>query len=135
MKSVVEKQYKSRLNAVVKAEKLSEKITRKLGFAENERMDIAIAVTEAVNNAIFHGNHQQPDKQVTLRFEYDESSLRIIVRDQGTGFDPEAVDDPLTPENLTKPNGRGLLILESLMDSVEVEPTPHGTEVTMVKRR
>ena len=135
MKSVVEKNYQSRLNAVIKAEKLAEKVTRRLGFAENERMDIAIAVTEAVNNAIFHGNHQQPDKQVTLRFEHDDTSLRIIVRDQGTGFDPEAVDDPLSPEHLTKPNRRGLLILESLMDSVTVKPTPHGTEVIMVKRR
>jgi serine/threonine-protein kinase RsbW len=135
LKSVVEKQFQSRLNAVVKAEKLSEKITRKLGFDENDRMDIAIAVTEAVNNAIFHGNHQQPDKQVILRFEFDGASLRIIVRDQGSGFDREAVDDPLSPENLTKPDGRGLLILESLMDSVTVKPSPHGTEVTMVKRR
>ena len=135
MKSVIEKQFRSRLTAVVKAERLAERVTRRLDYSENDRMDIAIAVTEAVNNAVFHGNHQRPDKMVTIRFEISPRLLRVVVSDEGTGFDPDTVADPLSPENLTKPNGRGLLILESLMDSVQVKPTPRGTEVIMVKRR
>jgi serine/threonine-protein kinase RsbW len=134
LKTVIERQYKSRRNAVVKAEKLTEKITRRLEFDENERMDIAIAVTEAVNNALEHGNQLTADKLVTLRFEVTSTYLRIVVRDQGDGFSLAGVADPLAPENLTKPNGRGLLIVDSLMDEVEVKPTPRGTEVVMVKR-
>jgi len=134
LNTVIEKQYKSKRNAVVKAEKLAEKITRKLAFDENERMDIAIAVTEAVNNALEHGNRLVVDKLVTLRFEVTETYLRIVVRDEGGGFSMDGVADPLAPENLTKPNGRGLLIVDSLMDEVEVKPTPRGTEVIMLKR-
>ena len=135
MKSVIEKQFRSRLTAVVKAERLAGRVTRRLDLAENDRMDIAIAVTEAVNNAVLHGNCQHPEKMVTVRFELNAAQVRITVRDQGEGFDPGSVADPLTPENITKPNGRGLLVLESLMDSVQVKTTPRGTEVIMVKRR
>jgi len=135
LKSVIEKQFRSRLTAVVKAERLAGRVTRRLDLAENDRMDIAIAVTEAVNNAVLHGNCQHPEKMVTVRFELNAAQVRITVRDQGEGFDPGSVADPLTPENITKPNGRGLLVLESLMDSVQVKTTPRGTEVIMVKRR
>jgi serine/threonine-protein kinase RsbW len=127
--------FASRQNAVVKAEKLAERVTRKLQFDESDRMDIAIAVTEAVNNAVEHGNRQSASKIVTVRFEFSNKILRIIVRDQGDGFALRDVEDPLAPENLTKPNGRGLLILDSLMDSVEVKPSPQGTEVVMIKNR
>ncbi len=120
---------------MVKAEKLAEKVSRKLDFDENEQMDIAIAVTEAVNNAVEHGNRLVPDKIVTVRIEYSDKILRIVVRDEGDGFLMDDVEDPLAPENLTKPDGRGLLILESLMDTVEVTPSPLGTEVVMVKNR
>jgi serine/threonine-protein kinase RsbW len=135
LKTTIEKKFRSRRNAVVKAEKLAEKVSRKLDFDENEQMDIAIAVTEAVNNAVEHGNRLVPDKIVTVRIEYSDKILRIVVRDEGDGFLMDDVEDPLAPENLTKPDGRGLLILESLMDTVEVTPSPLGTEVVMVKNR
>ena len=120
---------------MVKAEKLAERISRRLQFGDSERMDISIAVTEAVNNAVEHGNRLIPDKLVTVRIEYSDKALSITVRDEGDGFCLEDVADPLAPENLTRPDGRGLLILESLMDSVEVKPSPRGTEVIMVKNR
>ena len=98
-------------------------------------MDICIAVTEAVNNAVQHGNNMMADKYVTLRIEHSDNTIRITVCDEGEGFDLDAVADPLTPENLTKPNGRGLLIVKSLMDDVDVLPSTTGTEVVMVKKR
>jgi len=104
-------------------------------MSEPSRMDVCIAVTEAVNNAVQHGNHMRADKYVTVRFEYTENLIRITVEDQGEGFDLDAVEDPLSPENLTKPNGRGLLIVKSLMDDVKVSPSTTGTEVVMVKKR
>ena len=135
MKKVAEKKFRSRLDAVVKAERLTEKVTRKLNISEPERVDICIAVTEAINNAVEHGNKLIDDKFVTLLIEYSDDQLRITVKDQGGGFDLEAVEDPLSPENLTKPNGRGLLIVESLMDDVEVFSSATGTDVVMIKKR
>ena len=135
MKKAKEKKYRSRLDAVVKAERLTEKVTRKLKISEPVRVDICIAVTEAVNNAVEHGNKLVTDKFVTLLFEYSDDKLRITVKDQGEGFDLEAVENPLSPENLTKPNGRGLLIVESLMDGVEVSSSTTGTRVVMIKKR
>ncbi len=135
MKKAKEKKYRSRLDAVVKAERLTEKVTRKLKISEPVRVDICIAVTEAVNNAVEHGNKLVNDKFVTLLFEYSDDKLRITVKDQGEGFDLEAVENPLSPENLTKPNGRGLLIVESLMDDVEVLSSTTGTRVVMIKKR
>ncbi len=135
MKTVVEKRYRSRIDAVVRAERLTDKITKKMRLAEHERMDICIAVTEAINNAVQHGNQMMADKYVTLRIECSDNTIRITVCDEGEGFDLDAVADPLTPENLIKPNGRGLLIVKSLMDDVDVLPSTTGTEVVMVKKR
>ncbi len=135
MKKVVEKRYRSRINAVVKAERLTEKIARHCRLSDSIRQDLCIAVTEAVNNAVMHGNQLEPDKYVTLIFDCTDSSIRIVVIDEGAGFDRDAVVDPLAPENLTKPDGRGLLILETLMDSVRVKPSRGGTRVEMVLRK
>ena len=135
MKKATEKKYRSRIDAVVKAERLAGKVTKKLKISEPERVDICIAVTEAVNNAVEHGNKMLNDKFVTLLFEYSDDKLRITVEDQGEGFDLEAVENPLSPENLTKPNGRGLLIVDALMDNVEVSSSTTGTKVIMIKKR
>ncbi|MFC1500118.1 ATP-binding protein [Candidatus Zixiibacteriota bacterium] len=129
----IEKKYRSNPNAVVKAERLTEKVGRKCEVDTGLMQDICIAVTEAVNNAVEHGNNLESDKFVTLRFDCSRESLKITVEDQGNGFDVTSVDDPLTPENLTKPNGRGLLIVESLMDEVKIVPSIAGTVIVMVK--
>ncbi|MFC1628758.1 ATP-binding protein [Gemmatimonadota bacterium] len=129
----IEKKYRSHPNAVVKAERLTEKVGRKCNVDTSLMQDICIAVTEAVNNAVEHGNNLESDKYVTLRFDCSRDTLKITVEDQGIGFDVGSVDDPLTPENLTKPNGRGLLIVESLMDEVKIVPSTAGTVIVMVK--
>ena len=129
----IEKKFRSRPQAVVKAERLTEKVGRKCEVDTGLMQDICIAVTEAVNNAVEHGNNLESDKFVTLRFDCSEHSLRITVGDEGPGFDVGLVADPLSPENLTKPNGRGLLIVEALMDEVSIKPSAAGTVVVMVK--
>ncbi len=129
----IEKKYRSHPNAVVKAERLTEKVGRKCDVDTSLMQDICIAVTEAVNNAVEHGNNLEPDKYVTLRFDCSLEKLKITVRDQGNGFAVASVDAPLIPENLTKPNGRGLLIVESLMDEVKIVPSAAGTVIVMVK--
>ena len=120
---------------VEKIEALTERITRAMDFPEDECDSIAIAVTEAVNNAIIHGNKQDPEKKVYLTIFVQEKTLKVVVRDEGTGFDPESLPDPLDPENLLKESGRGIFILKSLMDEVNYAFDEGGTQLTLIKHK
>ncbi len=112
-----------------------EALAKRMGFNQDAIADIAISVSEAVNNAILHGNRKDEKKKVTILAEPGKRQITIHVRDQGTPFCPEDVCNPLAPENLMKCNGRGILILRTLMDTVTFASGPGGgTEVTMTKR-
>lgn len=106
---------------------------RGFGIDESTIADIAISVTEVVNNGIIHGNKCDPSKALTLQIARSGSTLKFVVSDEGEGFDPSCVDDPLKEENLLKEVGRGIFIIRSLMDKVEFENTPEGVRVTMTK--
>ena len=80
---------------------------------------ILIALTEAVNNAILHGNHQDPNKKVHITYQTEDQMVFFSVRDQGRGFNPSEIPDPTDPENLEKPNGRGVFLMQRLADSCE----------------
>jgi len=97
--------------------------------------DISVALLEAVNNAIIHGNQRNREKSVDVRIAIEENKIEICVSDEGTGFDPSALADPSAPENLFRPNGRGLYFMHKLMDEVEIHSTSHGSEVIMRKYR
>ncbi len=95
--------------------------------------DIAISVSELVINAMLHGNKSSPDKSVTVTINKVNGSIRITVSDEGSGFDPESIEDPLAQENLLKEVGRGVFVVRSLMDEMDIKSTPHGTTVTISK--
>jgi len=116
-------------------EKLAEKAADQIAFTEEEKDSLAIAVTEAVNNAILHGNKQDMSKNVHVRFVFYEGKLEVKIRDEGDGFNPENVSDPLAPENLLKESGRGIFILSTLMDDVQFKFSDSGTEITLVKEK
>ncbi|MTI19680.1 ATP-binding protein [Fulvivirga sp. RKSG066] len=80
--------------------------------------NIMIAVTEAVNNAIKHGNKNDKSKNVALQLSLEDSQIRFEIRDAGTGFDYENLPDPTAPENLAKPGGRGIFLMKNLSDEV-----------------
>jgi serine/threonine-protein kinase RsbW len=115
-------------------EKLAQKIAKAYGLTQDKLDNLAIAVTEAVGNAILHGNRQDPQKTVRIRFLLDGIYLRIEVSDQGSGFNPDALSDPLLPENLMKESGRGVFILKSLMDDIRFTFSPVGTVVHMAMK-
>ncbi len=125
----------SSLKEIEKVEKLAEKAGAQMRFSEEEQDSLAIAVTEAVNNAILHGNQQDKSKRVHIRFLLEPSTLTVFVRDEGPGFDPGTVSDPLAPENLLKESGRGIFILSTLMDDVRYNFNGDGTEIILVKER
>src|SRR3954465_3059598 len=115
-----------------------EHILRPLRLDDDSQLKIGITIRESVINAIRHGNQSDPRKHVIVELVTDTTpdscELRIQVRDHGEGFDPAAVPDPLAPENLLKANGRGMLMIRSFMDDVQVGPAPGGgTEVRMAK--
>ncbi|MCB2210991.1 ATP-binding protein [bacterium] len=103
-------------------------------FSEDQRYDIAISLSEAVNNAIEHGNAGDASKKVTIILTPIDGGIHIKVSDEGGGFNPESVADPTEPANLLSESGRGLLIISHLMDEVKVEPCKAGTCIELVKR-
>jgi serine/threonine-protein kinase RsbW len=119
---------------IVEVDAFAEKPIEQMGFSQDQRDDIAIALSEAVNNAIEHGNQGDPSKKVHIELEEIDNGIRIVVTDEGGGFDPSEVEDPTDPENLLAESGRGLLIIRHLMDEVNVASSGSGTRVEMIKR-
>lgn len=83
--------------------------------------NIMIAVTEAVNNAIKHGNAGEKGKNVYLSLSLDSKLLKFIVKDEGSGFNYQDLPDPTSPENINKPGGRGIFLMKHLSDEVEFQ--------------
>lgn len=105
------------------------------GYKANESViaDIAISVSELVNNAMMHGNQESVDKSVKVVINRKEGSVVIAVSDQGSGFVRDSIPNPIADENLLKEVGRGIFIVESLMDKVDIQATQHGTTITITK--
>ena len=97
--------------------------------------DLAIAVTELVNNAIKHGNKKDESKRVTVLLKIRDGEAEATISDEGTGFNPDNIPNPVAEENLLKEIGRGIFIVRSLMDNVEfVFPHGGGTSVRITKK-
>lgn len=92
--------------------------------------NIMIAVTEAVNNAIKHGNSGNKTKNVYLSLFLEESLIKFIVKDEGTGFNHETLSDPTAPENLEKLGGRGIFLMKHLSDEVEFKENGRIVELS-----
>ncbi len=107
----------------------------RLGLDDDSRHWVGIAIREAVANAIKHGNRQDPEKEVEVELAIvgDEAVIRVV--DQGEGFDLQAVDDPLAPENLLKPNGRGIFYMKNFMDGIEYGSCPDGGTVVTLRKQ
>src|SRR2546429_860280 len=123
----------STLETVDSAEQAAGKVATENGFDEDEVMQIAMAVREAAVNAVLHGNAYDPGKKVGLEFERTSSDLVITIRDQGKGMDMSRIPDPLAPENLLKTSGRGIFLIRSFMDEVQIHPSQTGTEIKLIK--
>ena len=106
-----------------------------VGFDDEAVHYMSVAVRESVVNAIKHGNKQDEAKRVHVQFTLHDRALEVQVRDQGPGFAPAGVPDPLAPENLLKAYGRGIFFMRQFMDEVtHTFPAKGGTMVRMLKR-
>jgi serine/threonine-protein kinase RsbW len=118
---------------------VSDYVCRLAGFDDDQLHWVSVAVRESVINAIKHGNEHDESKRVVVEFSPvpsdDPEELVIRVADQGPGFDPEDVADPLAPENMLKSSGRGIFLIRNFMDDVLLQRVPDGgMEIRMVKK-
>jgi serine/threonine-protein kinase RsbW len=118
---------------------VSDRIGQLAGLDEDAVHWIGVAVRESVINAIKHGNREDYGKLVTVEFAMaptaDPSELVVRVVDEGEGFDPDEVADPLAPENILKSSGRGIFFMRNFMDDVTLRRVEEGgMEVRMVKK-
>jgi serine/threonine-protein kinase RsbW len=118
---------------------VADDMSREAGLAGDELHWMGMAVREAVINAIVHGNQNDPAKFVFLDFTIqaapDAIELSVCIRDQGAGFDPGAVPDPLAPENLLKTSGRGIFMMSQFTDELSLRRVAEGgMEVRLMKR-
>jgi serine/threonine-protein kinase RsbW len=99
-------------------EKLIDQVCEEYHVNQDYYGNILIALTEAVNNAIFHGNKSVKAKKIFVSFEPHQKELLFTVEDQGEGFDYDGLPDPTDPENIDKPSGRGVFLMKHLADIV-----------------
>jgi len=125
----------SRIENIDLVQVVVEESLKRLSLDDDSSQRVGIAVREAVANAIRHGNLEDPEKRVDVDFAVENDEVVITVQDQGEGFDPTKVRDPIAEENLLRPHGRGILFMRSFMDSIEYSFQPgEGTRVTLRKR-
>ena len=118
---------------------VSDHVGRSFGFDDDALHWVGVAIRESVINAIKHGNRYDESKRVFVDFERapgpEPPGLLIVIRDQGMGFDPETLANPLDVENLLKPSGRGIFLIRNFMDEVSLQRAAQGgMEIRMVKR-
>ena len=118
---------------------VSDHIGRMAGLDEDQLHWVSVAVRESVVNAIKHGNRNDESKRVVVEFSpvppHDPDELVIRVEDEGEGFDPEEIADPLAPENILKSSGRGIFLIRSFMDDVQLRRgDERGMQIRMVKK-
>lgn len=111
----------SNFNSLNQVETLIDEVCEKLEVKEDYYGNVLIAVTEAVNNAIIHGNKMKSDLTVDVHVGDKETDFCFKVKDGGEGFDYKNLPDPTAPENIEKENGRGIYLMRSLAESVEFE--------------
>jgi serine/threonine-protein kinase RsbW len=124
-----------KITILSKPENITKAVTELVDFVggvrKAEEHALALSVTEAVSNAMVHGNGGDPNKKVLVEASAKSKQVTIQVTDEGQGFDPQKVQDPTKKENLLKLSGRGIFFIRRLMDEVRFNRS--GNEITMIK--
>ena len=120
----------SRPENLILVEKLVDDVCDLFNIGEEKYGNILISLTEAVNNAITHGNKGNPVKEIDISLKSSLNAIQFTVCDQGEGFDFNQLPDPTAPENLEKENGRGVFLMKQLADKVEFIENGRVVELT-----
>lgn len=124
----------SRFENIEMVQHLCSKLLEGRDVPEETRHWILMAVREAVANAVKHGNAQDLGKSIHIEMDVVADTLVICIRDEGQGFDPETVGDPLAPENRLKTSGRGIFYMRTFMDDVRFRKHPDGGMEIVLKK-
>jgi serine/threonine-protein kinase RsbW len=126
----------SEKNNIKQVERLMEKANRDFGLNYEEYCKMMIAVTEVVMNAIVHGNKENSSKKVKVYVEYEEKYMKIVVMDEGEGFEITRLPDPTTHENILDLHGRGVFIAKAMVDEFFYQHLEgNGSEFVMIVRK
>jgi len=128
----ISEEYESTKKSLQNIEPLLNKIKEQIPIHLEKYYKILIAVSEAVNNAIIHGNKLDRNKKVKIDIKANKEKIEILVEDEGTGFDVDSLADPRTPENIMKESGRGVLLIKELSDISKFNKMENGYSVFMV---
>src|SRR5437867_4034729 len=124
----------STLESVDQAEQVALDLARESGFGEEDLDRIGMSIRECMVNAVVHGNRYNAHKKVRLSLSRTPERFTVRVVDQGEGFNPDELPDPLAGDNLLRHSGRGIFLMKAFMDDLQVRSLgPAGTEVTLVK--
>jgi len=137
--STVRLDFHSAFDMIDLVQVVSDHVGRLSGLDDDALHWVGVAVREAVINAIKHGNGEDERKRVHVEFTMlngdTPPGIAIRVRDEGPGFDPENIPDPLAPENVLKSSGRGIFLIRNFMDELQLRRAPEGgMEMFMIKR-
>jgi serine/threonine-protein kinase RsbW len=125
----------SRFENIELVQAIAEHLCETAGLDDDGAHWIGMAVREGVANAIKHGNKLDSRKKVEATLSFDGEELSITIIDEGEGFDPGQVSDPLNPENLMKTSGRGIFYMKTFMDEIDYSFAPGGgTQLRMLKK-
>lgn len=127
----IETDFESDKKAIKLVEPMIQSVKETIPIKTEKFYNILIAVTEAVNNAIIHGNKCDNSKKVFMTVKANYNDIIVTIEDQGFGFDVNSLADPRNPENLLKESGRGVFLIRELTDICDIKPTNHGTFVSM----
>lgn len=128
---MMEKYYmilESKRNEIQKFEELLDNINKEFNLPSEKFINFQIACSEAIINAIVHGNKEQENKRVYIEIVFDNQIMMIKIKDEGNGFDINSLPDPTKSENLFKESGRGIFIIKSLVDEFDCSSSNNGTE-------
>lgn len=127
--------FESRMDVLEPVQAFVDKLATVAGLDEDGVHDLSVSVRECVVNALKHGNKLDPEKRVTLQFGLEPGAVEVWIQDQGAGFNPDAVPDATSPENLLNTAGRGLFFMRAFMSEVEyIFPPEGGTAVRLLKK-
>jgi len=108
---------------------------RQLAWPDKDLFNVQLAFSEAMTNAVMHGNRSDPRKKVYLRCGVRDNEVCISIRDEGSGFNPDELPDPRHPDNIFTPSGRGILLIRHIMSRVEFLPSGNGMIMTKYRTR
>lgn len=132
MDKIYIKKFSSDPDNLVEVEKFVADVADELNFSDEIKNSLTLSVSEATSNAIVHGNKLDPKKFITIKFMVEDDKVIVIIKDEGTGFDPTSIPNPTAPENLLKDSGRGIHIMKTFLHDLQYNFSEDGTEVILI---